>query len=1078
MMRYRIIVCLVILNFITLMILPLNTIADEQQWWNDGWSFRQEILIPFDTNSAIAIYQPIDIHVEFQNPCWAKDELNHSIRVIYQFENIVEELDSQIYELEYGEKNCLISCNIVFIIPENANGNERYFVYYDNSIKDSPSYVNHVSVEESYYFYEPIAGYPFESNYFKIIEDGYVIYIISKEGEFMGYTTSQHVTKLKEKTTEVKPKNGELIASFEFRYYYGQDMMDYSSTSESLVSSYVSVDGNLMVEFGLISESENKDIVTTSMYKYYYCPMENKRIHAHVNHKINEELKVAVDTNTDGIYAKLQCGGVSSKSIQDLNFGEILPYLHINNERGSIDEIKLDLDPEYIPNDYDIRLLNNNDDVDLGTIPWTSFDEGEKGKSHSIIFGSNNIIKSGVNERDGLQINAYELDFPHLPGIETNRACFEIGRNSFEIGGNQDLSIPKNFEVDFDVEFFSSESGGYKIVEDEALIFQELTKIKPVREDSIPYTVEKQEGNKLTIIVHNAPSFPMGAAFSALTGRKLSHITVELHKENKLIYSSNAVRFKLNSAGKNENYAKWFIETFIPIDWANLSFFKGAIFENVLSGKYLVKVFRENSFLENHREYLGFKIIDVNTDTKTHIFCKNDGLIKISVKEKNDLPVSSCEINVVKDDIIIASNITDDIGLGEVHVPILNNYDLNVYYDGFLVLSEKIHPSLINKIKALRKNIDLELSDFKLNVKDTWNLKSTLFLKPEITSNKMNKPMYIYGQKYVDSTYLFPNLIKAKYQLSLKFKSFSVKKELEIPKQKELTIIFPAEFKIKLFTLDARGSKLNDVSINLYRENKTKHITIDDKETSIDLPPAIYGVKVFSGDKLIGSRKLNIIGDRSFDLITSKEPVYPIIITALILIITSLLLILSILKKNYLNCLKILPISFVLTSLIYPWWILQGSTISIETTTKMFIIPLELITITTSKGIIGGELAFLPDLFNHANSLIPIISFIGCFILVFSFVFKKSNEKTVLSLLFLSNFLLASSIIIFSYSMFQLTEVGIGSFVGNGLIDVKIPGEESSLAVLCNWGPDVGFFLYLISIIFIISTILLIYKKR
>ena len=894
----------------------------------------------------------------------------------------------------------------------------------------------------------------------------------------MGYTTSQHVTKLKEKTTQVAPKNGELIASFEFRYYYGQDMIDYSSTSESYVSSNILVDGNLMVEFALISESKNEDILTTSMYKYYYCPMENKRIHAHVNHKINEELKVAVDTNTDGIYAKLQCGGVSSKSIQDLNFGEILPYLHIYSERSTIEEIKLDLDPDYIPNDYDIRLLNNNDDVDLGTLAWTSFDEGERGKSHSIIFGSNSIIKSGVDERDGLQVNAYELDYPHLPGVETNRACFEIGRNSFEIGLEQELEIPKNFEVDFDVEFFSSKSGGYKIIENEAVIFQKLTKIKPVCGKNILYDEEKQEGHTLTVVVHNAPSFPMGAAFSALTGRKLSHITVELYSENKLIYSSNAVRFKLNSAGKNENYVRWFIETFIPIDWSNLSFFKGAIFENVLSGKYLIKVFSENPLLKNHREYLGFKIIDVNKDTKTHIFCKNDGLIKISVKNKNDLPLSGCEINVVKDDVIIASNITDNIGLGVLYVPILNNYDLKVYYDGFLVLSEKIHPYLISKIKPVKKNIDLELSDFKLNVKDTWNLKSTLFLKPEITSLKMNRPTYIQAKKIKDGTYLFLNLFPATYKLSLKFKSFSVEKELEIPKQKDLNLIFPAEFKIKLNILDARGSKLNDVHIILFRENKTKEIIVDNQETLEFLPPAIYNVKVFSQENLIGSRKLNILGERSFDLITTKEPSYPLIITILIILITSIFLILSLLKNNYVNFLRILSVSFIPISFLYPWWILHGTSSSIETFTKMFIIPIKLITITTSKGIIGGELAFLPDLFYNVNSFIPILSLIGCFIIAGSIIFRKSNKKIVLVLLLLSSALLISSILIFSYSMSQLTEVSIGSFVGDGLIDIKLPGEESSLSIICSWGPNTGFFLYLISIIFILFTIVFIYKKR
>jgi len=54
-----------------LILVPVNS-SYESLWWNEGWSHRQRIDIPINTNSDIAKYQPIDTRIEFNESCWAK----------------------------------------------------------------------------------------------------------------------------------------------------------------------------------------------------------------------------------------------------------------------------------------------------------------------------------------------------------------------------------------------------------------------------------------------------------------------------------------------------------------------------------------------------------------------------------------------------------------------------------------------------------------------------------------------------------------------------------------------------------------------------------------------------------------------------------------------------------------------------------------------------------------------------------------------------------------------------------------------------------------------------------------------
>ena len=66
---------------------------------------------------------------------------------------------------------------------------------------------------------------------------------------------------------------------------YEKSLFGYSSTSQKFLSKEILVDGNLMLEFRIISHSKFDDLKTTATYKYYHCPSSNTRVHTHVKHE-------------------------------------------------------------------------------------------------------------------------------------------------------------------------------------------------------------------------------------------------------------------------------------------------------------------------------------------------------------------------------------------------------------------------------------------------------------------------------------------------------------------------------------------------------------------------------------------------------------------------------------------------------------------------------------------------------------------------------------------------------------------------------------------------------------------------
>jgi hypothetical protein len=1063
-----------IILILTLINIQGTPVTAELITWNEEWNYSKEIIIPIKTEIQAAKYQPIDINIDFENLCWAKNEIEHSIRVCCWDGNTWNELESQIYDLQSIDNNFIKSCSIVFLIPEFADGNEKYFVYYSDSEKDPPNYKDHVQIEESYYHYEPISGYALESSYFKITDRGFCNYIVSKEGRFLDYNTGQHITKMNENTIDIKPKNGDTIASFDFKYSYGVDLFEDSSTSQKLISKEIFNDGNLMIEFGMISRSKLDDLQTTAHYKYYHCPTSSQsRIHVHVIHEALKEISldktIVLETNTDGTYASIQAQSVKSKTIDDLNLGKIYPFLHYTNEIGIISEFDVDIDPEYIPEDLETRIISIIDDVDLGEKSWFSFDEGESGKVHAIIFYSNNVLRQGSNERDGIQINSFEMDYPHLPGLENNMANIVVSRNSYEKDDALDTIIPEDFIVEFDAEFFTSENNGYKILDDETEIFRELVENKPDYNLDFDGDYSEIEKHTLSINVKGAPSVPMGSSLSVLFGRNFSFITVELYKDNQYISSKSAVRLPMKSIQDfdNSKIFRTILQSLKYFDWMNLSFFKKAVFSDIDEGKYVVKIFKENSLFYDDRQFIGFATVDLTEDKKINVNCRSEEQISIVVYDQNDNKVENAEIFLKNKDLIITNVKTDRDGEAVIRAPKnSDHYDLHVYYKGILLYENSININSILNLKSDSMSINVYRYTVFLNILDKWGLSPGVDINPILVNNNGKDKIIISSNNISDSNIVFNNIPPGDYNIVFSYKSFIIEEKIKLTDNLNLDIEFPAEYKINIITRDLRGNKYTDSKVFLSRDDKKICIN-HNNFFSEKVPPGEYFLEVYDNEELVFKNYIDVLGDVKFDFVTNYNPIIPLILLSFFILFSAFIIIFSYLKRDIKPILTFIPIFLILISIIFPWWVIQGASNNIESKTSMFLYPVYLVTITESSQIISGEIAFLPDLFIMVINIFLIITFVGCGLTVLHYLFKNKIKKNNFLILIILTITFIVAISMFIYAINELSTITVGGIIGQGEIDTNIYDGGESFSIYSNWGLGFGFYIYLFSLIMI-----------
>ena len=174
---------IVIVSMLLLFIFPAASIPGSTQgdvfpfWyteWSD-WAYRQELQLPISTNDSTAHYQPIDLHITFEKPCWTENENKTSIRIGCWYQEEWYDLESQIYDIikSAGETTYINECNVIFLIPSFADGKERYFIYYTDGETPKPNYEDHISIEDANYSASPLPGISAQARFYGIKEDGY-----------------------------------------------------------------------------------------------------------------------------------------------------------------------------------------------------------------------------------------------------------------------------------------------------------------------------------------------------------------------------------------------------------------------------------------------------------------------------------------------------------------------------------------------------------------------------------------------------------------------------------------------------------------------------------------------------------------------------------------------------------------------------------------------------------------------------------------------------------------------------------------------------------------------------------------
>jgi hypothetical protein len=1152
----KLIGCILLANLVFSMFIPVTLSIDEALWWDENWSFRQEIILPINTSSKHAHHLPIDIRIEFDSPCWAKDENEHSVRVVFQDVGMVKELESQIYDLSYTDDNYISACSLVFLVPEEVNGDERYYAYYDDMGKSGPGYPDHVEIEESYYRYEPLPGYLFESRHYEITEGGFIVYGVAYEGKVMdpNVDVCQQVVKLKSNVRDMMPKNGDQVASFNSIYWYRQGKTWQGIKATQLVSRNIFVDGNLMIKFYIASKSADGRFQTTAVYKYYYCPNSDKRIYVHVkNEVLNSDFPSSDEIEVT--YVTLSCGVFRSSTIDDLNFGWIPPYTHVYGEEERV--LMYENNP-YPEGEY-IEPINKKTDCDLGSRAWISIDDGESGKAHAIIFDSNEILKSGTDELQGISLVQGEWQRYVILGLDSRFANFYLMRNGYESGGIRDEEIPGDLVVEFDAEFFSTENGGYRRVEDEADMFQSLIKYQPISDENVTDVEETESEYSLTLYTHLPPSLSLQLKLSRLL-RKKPYISAELYHDDELFASGRSSRLPLSGDTDIEfENAKLVqnIKTILGLfDWKNISLFRKTRFTHLTPGRYLIKIWLENTLLGNGREFIGLQVVDVQKDMETHIFCRPEGRISVSVLNQNETGVENAGVYLLKDEMLVAEKQSDSDGKAVIAAPcsLRDKYMLRMVYNGFLVYEEQVRLGFITRILPLEKPVDFEVHDLTIDIRDANGSAPAFDVDMHVTSDEMDYPILIPAEKVSNGTYRFVDLYPAVYTLSFSYNSFEVEETVHLPMVTEMTVdlydlnvnltddwglppdasfdivltckelkkpvvipgeqvltgeylfanLYPANYTIKLFyksvtveepvrvpyknnsgtlamvfpvvfnvttmVYDARGNPMHDVKVLIMREGQELQ-GFTGENTTFSLPPGTYVSRIYNDDRLIAERKIDVTSEKTFAIVTTEEPLFPFIIIGLASAMVVLALFFTYRKKDVMSFLHILAVALAIIAVVSPWWMLHGSSSTpwVETSTSMFLIPPELVTITSTSDVVAGELASLDPTFVIIMGLLPVLTVIGCICIVSSMLLKRyAKKRSSFTFLLLGLVIFVVTMSMFFYVMSQLAEMGVGSVLGQGGVEASIPGEGIYETLMCSWGPGTGFYLYLFSIMILI----------
>ncbi len=1018
-----------------LIILPVlqnSTLSQKTDpWWNDGWGYSQEITIPIDTSNFHAKNQPIDIRINFNNPCWGINEKDHSIRVVCFDGKEFTELESQVYDIEYPNENTISSCSLVFLTSEFANGKESYFVYYDGNKKDSVNYPDRVKISKEHYYYEYAPGQSVDLDYYKIKDEETCVYGVGIKGKMMTEYASNLIFRQRKDSKEFDLKNWDQMVGFVFQY--DKKNGDVITTRYSLISNEIIIDGNLMIEFGIKSTNNDKTATTTNFYKYYHCPTDSKKISVDSKSEISSDIQIEEGIERDGTIVFLSAFKTISESNFAMNMGEMLPYFHVSSEDDVIKEYSVETNPK---SRQEHKIIAVSNDIDLGENSWFSSDSGNTGKSHGIIFENTDVVKSGTGEENGIQVKGYEKQEASLPGLKAYSAGIYCGRNSFE-NGNWDRNIPSDLTFEFRVELFTTENQGYYIINEEAEIFNKLIKQRPLYDGSVT-DKEDEVYHKLTIYVPFSLSIPL---LSPISPFPLPITWVELYQNETLVSAGATSRSLLGMRVE---------------------------FPSVASGVYLIKIYKR---LGDKSKFVAFKEVVVSGDAKVIVFAKREVDLSVDIYDQNSNAVSDVEIVIKNSDQIIEKTNTDVSGKGQLKIPANKDYKLQIIYKEIVV-----HEKELSLIFSKQSDFVLELFDLSVKIKDKLDLSPGVEINPTLTNLDTKYSKEIYPDESSNNEFIFRNIPKGEYVIRISYEGVTDKTNYRLPEDgNTANLIFSPNFTLDTKIFDSRGNILPYKKVILLRENIALNFRTDENGfAKLKSPPGQYLLSVYdSNDEIIQQTIIDFKRDSELYLLTKEDPIYPNLMLVFSILIIGVSIALFYLKKiRFNNLFKLIAIALIFLAIVQPWWELNSHENDEEIVrfSKTYLIPQQIVTTTKAGKYVEAEPANLPAEFSDFLLAIVIVSLVASSFMFLSILVKK-RRKTMLSLGIMNVILLILTIVIFSYGFSELTKVGLGSIQDSGTLNILIPGTNEYVDISASWGLSIGVYLIIISIILIIISV-------
>lgn len=1011
---------------------------NEPSFWNTQWAYRQRLFIPIDTSHPQARFQPIDMPVSFFHDCWAYNETVHSLRVMLWKNHEWTELESQIYDLSYVSPSFIDAGNLVFIIPKEADGTEEYWLYYHDSETSAPHYKKRVDVQDNTYSFTPLADVSIDISFYGVYEEGNCLYAVGQQGSFLRRSLSQVVVKQVPNSPTFHLFNVEQIASFSFSMQAGKDEADEISSEHSLVSKKIFTKGNLMVEFGIISESKHGEIRTTALYRYYYNPGEDKRIFVQVRHELNQELSVSGIDNLDGRFGAFITFKSRSARVDSLNFGEIFPSLYFKQASGEVDHYQMITNPQSKTHDWIIRY---NDNAMLHKHGWIAYGANQRAFQSLIFTSTHDVVCQGTDEQDGIQLIVAVREYFNFLGTEIDYATINFGRNSYQPGQRHDKHIPDDLIIEYSVEFFTAVTGGIEKIDQESRFHRTLAQHRKLAAED-PEFEQQQKTFDVTVIPRFGGTYFTFPLLANITTLPFPVMWIELWQEDTLVQQGPAKRSLFNRAYKT--------------------------FHNIPRGTYVVKVYYH---LTNQTKYFrGTTTVEVIDNTRVHVLCTWQRKIQVTVRNQNDEPIDQVRLQIVDMyDTIIYQSFTDTKGYSQLLIPqqFRKEFYVKAYHGPFLVYNEKL-PMFPRHLSI---DFSVALYDIELVVRDTLGLPPGVPISVSLLSTTFEDVSSIPYETMAVGHFLFTTLPTGEYNLTLSYGTSHDYKNIQIPEDGPLiSMVFSAEYLVMVQCFDRRAKPIDtsQLTYHIQRSSQQHRIT----STSSSFPPGQYTIFVKDNQEIIGIKKILLTMDTTVDILTTVPSVIPIIVNYITVFAVGVLVLL-LLKKTItkITVIKGIALCILVFSLVQPWWGFYGSNPleDVEKTTELFIYPGVIIEETIYQQQITLDNAAFPDIVTTMFSII--FALVVCSIIFgIAGMILSINKKQSCAFILCC---ISVIVLIITCSMFvvvtdKISETSVGSIQGEGVLSFNI--DEKEVSVPASWGLAYGFYCMVLAFMLLFIT--------